>query len=235
MLKGILFDLDDTLFDHRHSSRSALASLQNKYECFSNITLDEFETEHLKLLEEIHLNQVLTGEYSIEEARAERFRRMFKKFGNDDYDALAYESATHYKDVYQDSRKLIPGAVELLKKFHGKLKIAIVSNNLLDEQIGKLKHLGIESYFDAIVVSEEIGVTKPDPLIFQTALDRISCKAKEVIMVGDKWNVDIVGANNLGIKSIWLNIFDVPCPDENLAPEVKSLEEVNEIISAIYF
>jgi YjjG family noncanonical pyrimidine nucleotidase len=235
MLKGILFDLDDTLFDHRHSSRSALASLQNKYDCFSRLTLDEFEKEHLTLLEEIHLNQVLTGEYSIEEARAERFRRMFKKFGNNDYDTLAYESAEHYRDVYQDSRRLITGAVELLRKFHGKLKIAIVSNNLLDEQIGKLKHLGIDKFFDAIVVSEEVGVTKPDPLIFQTALDRISCAANEVIMVGDKWNVDIIGATNLGIKSIWLNIFDVPCPDENLAPEVKTLEEVNEIISDIYF
>ncbi len=80
-IKAVLFDLDDTLYDHRFSSRNGLETLKSNFECFREIPLDELEKEHLKLLNEIHLSKVLAGLFTIEEAREERYKRLFSTYG----------------------------------------------------------------------------------------------------------------------------------------------------------
>jgi FMN phosphatase YigB (HAD superfamily) len=81
----------------------------------------------------------------------------------------------------------------------------VVTNNSTAEQIEKLRALNIAGYFDTVVISEDVGVTKPDPKIFAIALERIGASPQEVVFVGDNWTNDIAGAVNAGMSAVWLD------------------------------
>ena len=82
-------------------------------------------------------------------------------------------------------------------------------------------------------MSEEVGVAKPDARVFEAALSRLGGTPDEAVMIGDSWSSDIVGATGLGIRAIWLNRYDRPCPDSSLATEIRSLEPVDDIADLI--
>ncbi len=232
-IKAVLFDLDDTLYDHRFSSRSGLEILKKNFDCFKNIRLDELEKEHLKLLNEIHLSKVLSGLLTIDEARAERYKRLFSKYGVDTDAELIEEARQLYSTAYRTNQRAVPGAVELLERLKGNFKIAIVSNNFGLEQKAKIDVCGLGKYLDVIVTSVEVGFTKPSPEIFRLALDKLGCSADEAVMIGDSWESDIVGARNAGIRAIWFNRYGNVCPEPSSAIEVDSLLPSENILSLI--
>ncbi len=197
------------------------------------MTLDEFEIEHSKLLERIHFTQVLLGKLSVEEARAERFRHAFLNRGIEVDHNTACNAAEIYRNAYQKVVRKVSGAEQLLKTFKKSYKIGIVTNNLIEEQVQKLKNLGLDGYVDSLVTSEEIGHTKPHPLIFETAMKRLGVTPAETIMIGDSWEHDIAGAFKLGIKCLWLNLHKAECHDKSMAIEIRSLEHPEYIKSLI--
>ena len=119
--------------------------------------------------------------------------------------------------------------MELLSHLKPQVGIGVVTNNVRHEQVEKLQFCGLDSLVDVLVTSEEVGVAKPHPAIFRTALERLSCTPDQVVMVGDSWENDIVGASQVGIRSVWLNRYDVPHPDVTLAPEIVELTPLEEI------
>jgi HAD superfamily hydrolase (TIGR01549 family) len=234
-IKAVLFDLDDTLYDHRFSSRNGLRALKNVYDCFKNAELDVLEMEYLKLLNEIHLSKVLTGIYTIDEARAERYRRFFLKFGVD----AGLEEINHAREIYTSAYRVIqravPGSIELLNKLKKKVKLGIVSNNYGTEQEAKINSCGFNRYFDAVVTSVEVGITKPSPEIFFMALEKLGFMPAETVMIGDSWNSDIKGARNAGINPIWFNRYGFDYPEENSnIPEIRSLIPIEYVLSLIF-
>ncbi len=78
-LKAVLFDLDDSLYDHQYGSRAALAALYGQYPAFQQISLDELERQHSQLLEEYHL-RMLRGEMTLDEVRFARFRELSARY-----------------------------------------------------------------------------------------------------------------------------------------------------------
>lgn len=222
MIKAIIFDLDDTLFDHSGSSKLALNELKNSFDCFANIPLEEIEKKHLELLEDIHAKKVLTGMLSVPEARIERMKGLFAMAGfYSDYHF--YErTASFYKKCYESSWRAVPGTIELLNRLKGKYKIGIISNNLLEEQNRKISKCGFTGLYDEMVVSDEYKINKPDKRLFQILLDKLGVNAEEAILIGDAWENDIIGAVNAGIKSIWFNRFKLTCPDPSICTEISS-------------
>ncbi|MBO0777752.1 MAG: HAD family hydrolase [Ktedonobacteraceae bacterium] len=229
---AIFFDLDDTLFDHIHSTRVALASLVSEHECFRGVTLDEIEELHAELLEKFHA-QYLQGRLSIDEARLLRFDSLFQRYGSQ----LAQEAlelvTQNYRRAYQSVRKPVAGSIALLTALKPHTQIVIVSNNALQEQQGKLAACGLAPFVDMLVVSEEVGCTKPDPAIFEFALRQVSCRAQEVVMIGDSWSADIVGARGVGMQAIWLNRRSVPCPDPTMATEIRAFEPLEPLLTLL--
>ena len=211
----MLFDLDDTLFDHRHAARQALTRVHQMHACFAARQFPLFEDEHARVLEEMH-RRVLAGEIGIDDARLERFRRLFEAAGGTADDALLQETAMAYRHRYLETRRPVEGARELLAAVKPLARVAIVSNNLLDEQQQKLRLCGFDLYVDELVVSEEAGSWKPDPAIFRIALARLGCEAAETVMIGDSWSADIEGARAVGIRAIWFN----PSAAEPLDPSI---------------
>lgn len=232
-IKAVLFDLDDTLFDHRGSMLAGLTAVQNKYECFRGSPINEFELKHKDIMNDVHLNRILSGELTLDEGRALRFKKLFGHFGVEVDDTLAYESAALYRENYLTLNSLAGGALELLTELKQKYKVGIITNNLVDEQNRKLKECGIEHLVDCMITSEETGVTKPHPEIFNALLKRLNVSASEAVMIGDYWKHDILGAHALGIRSIWINVYKETHPDPSIAAEISSLNDTKHIIKLI--
>jgi HAD superfamily hydrolase (TIGR01509 family) len=232
MLRAVLFDLDDTLFDHRHCAREALSAVHQSHMCFSAIPFDDFVRAHADHLESLHL-QVLAGTLDLDAAREERFRRLFQLAGTDGAGAAA--AAAFYRERYIAARRPIPGAPALLAGLRADARIAVISNNLLAEQREKMRQCGLDRHVDVLVVSEEVGKSKPDPAIFGVALDRLEVEASDALMIGDSWAADIEGARAAGIAAIWFNPGGLPAPDPTAAvPELRMLEPVGLAIETIH-
>lgn len=209
MLRAILFDLDDTLFDHSHGAREALAMVHRSHHCFGAIPFEDFARAHAAHLETLH-RQVLEGTTDIDAARVERFRRLFIEAGGDAGQAAA--AATRYRHTYVVARRAVQGAPALLAAMRAHAPIVVVSNNLLVEQRDKVEQCGLAQHIDELVVSEEAGVAKPDPAIFRIALDRVGAGPEEAVMIGDSWAADVAGALAAGIVPVWFNPRGRPAP-----------------------
>src|SRR5436309_2553918 len=114
---------------------------------------EAFERHHSRFLEEMHI-EVLAGRVGLDEARRERFRRVFAALGVEVTSGETASAAAAYRAGYLEARRPMPGAVDLLAALKPKVRIAIVSNNLVEEQREKLDVCGLAPYVDALVVSE---------------------------------------------------------------------------------
>ncbi|MEO8101571.1 MAG: HAD-IA family hydrolase [Betaproteobacteria bacterium] len=144
-----------------------------------------------------------------------RMRALFARFDRQLDAVTAEQAARLYREHHQDNRRLVAGAIELLEALHGRCRLGIVTNNSVAEQREKLRALNISGYFDTVVISEEVGVTKPDPEIFAIALERIGAQAQDAVFVGDNWTNDIEGALGAGMAAIWLDRdSETPAPTD---------------------
>lgn len=231
-MRVILFDLDDTLFDHQYCSRAGLAAVQTTFAGRFDGSIQQVESVYRKLLEQWH-EKVLAGGITIEQSRVERFRALLSNEQTVATDEEAQAAARCYRDAYDAAYRPVPGSIELLRRIKAQRPIGIVSNHIVSEQVKKVATIGVEPFIDALVVSEEVGVAKPDARIFETALSRLGGTPGDAVMIGDSWSSDILGATALGIRAIWLNRYDSPCPDSSLATEIRSWAPVDDVVDLI--
>ena len=126
----------------------------------------------------------------------------------------------------------LPGAVSLLASLKGKAKLGIITNGFTALQQIRLERTGLRDHFDALVISEQVGVPKPDPRIFDYALEQAGHPDRErVLMVGDTAESDILGGNNSGLATVWLNAHNRVLPD-GIKPTwtVSSLNELEQLL-----
>jgi putative hydrolase of the HAD superfamily len=230
-LRAILFDLDDTLFDHQHASGMALRTLHA--DKAPHVDFTEFSDAHAQLLEHYH-QRFLAREYSLDEARALRMQALFARFDIALERAEAWDIGMAYRVLHQRNRQLVPGAADLLETLFCGHKLAIVTNNSGPDQREKLKVLGIEAYFSALSISEEVGHAKPAPDIFWHALDQLGIEPHEAVMVGDNLNTDVQGALDAGIACVWFNRTGAALPPQHSdLIQINSLAPAREVASAI--
>jgi len=222
-VQAVLFDLDDTLFDHQHSTRCALRDMQLSFPQLAAIPLAELEHANRHLLDTFHA-QVLRGELTLEAARLARFQHLLHRFDVPTTVASVADVASRYRAVYQAERRAVPGVLALLNALRPHVQLGIITNNLAQEQYEKLRICGLDTLFDCIIISAEVGMAKPDPAIFQLTLDRLSCAPQHAVMVGDSWTADIVPAATLGLRTIWLNRYGMTCPAREVTTEITAFE-----------
>jgi HAD superfamily hydrolase (TIGR01549 family) len=231
-LRAVLFDLDDTLFDHARATHVALGTLRDVDPALGRWSIDELERRHRIVLEAWH-QEVLAGRASIDQARMARFAELVSQAGGDGTESRAAALASRYRSLYETAWYTVAGARPLLEALAGRgLRLAVVTNNVRREQQLKLARCGLTSLVEALVTSEEVGVQKPDPRIFQTALDQVGVSAPDAIMVGDAWATDIEGARRAGVRPVWLNRFGGLSPDPSVS-ELRSFEPLAEALAAI--
>lgn len=224
----ILFDLDDTLFDHRGTARAALTATSASRPALHGVPVEDLYAHYSELLEELH-PQVMTGRISYLDARQQRFARLLAPYEPGASATDAARLAEQHYGHYQHLRRPVAGALALLQALKPVYKIGIVTNNRLAEQQEKLRHLGMSALVDELITSEEVGVLKPDARIYQVALARLGASPAQTVMVGDNWQADVVGALAVGIRPVWLNRTGAVRPLAHVA-ELTSLEPLANVL-----
>lgn len=228
----VLFDMDDTVFDHAYSVRVGLAALRRVHPFLASPSLDALVARYQLLLDEVHPS-VLAGRITHDEARLERMSRLSAWTGGAVDRAQAAEMSAAYRAAYQRGRRPVPGVVEVLARLGPVARLGIVSNNQRREQQDKLEALGMNDRFDFVLTSEEARVEKPDPRIYRMALRRGRAHAERSVMVGDSWAWDVVGARAAGLRAVWLNRSHLAVPEPLGVPVLRSFRPPPSAIRAI--
>jgi len=195
MIKAVFFDIDDTLYD-----TSAFARLARK--AAINVMIDAglplSSDEAYELLREIIKEK--GSNYD------KHFNVLTKRVLGEEKPLLIALGMITYHNVKFALLRLFPETMSTLIYLKGKgYHLGVISNGITIKQWEKLIRLGLHHFFDEVVTSEEAGVEKPDKRIFQLALDRMGCKAEKSVMVGNKFNDDILGAIDIGMSAILVN------------------------------
>jgi HAD superfamily hydrolase (TIGR01549 family) len=218
---AVLFDLDDTLFDHKFSRLKALGALQTKFPELNAFSLEELEQEHEKLLS-ANYNQVLDGKLSVVDGTTQRIAKLCSLHGVE----LGFEEAqcvaNFYSQEYMKNRQPVPGSKDILTILNKYATLGVVTNGLVEPQIEKLRVCQIAELLDFIVISEVVGYKKPSKEIFEVALKKADVGPSESVYVGDSWSSDVLPALSLGMRAVWLNRYGLKCPNPEVAREINS-------------
>lgn len=106
-----------------------------------------------------------------------------------------------------EEERIYPGVKELLERLYGQYSLGVIANQAPGAE-ERLRSFGILEYFGLVLASAEVGLSKPDPRIFQMALDRAGCRAEQAVMAGDRLDNDIIPARALGMKTVWIRQGD---------------------------
>ena len=204
MASALLVDLDDTLIDDRGAMRAAVLRFRRKH----GLLLHEEDAAIVArwdgLTRALWRRQAL-GEFTLQEQRRIRLRNCFSlSLRDEEADALFGD----YLAFYEEHWALVPEAAEFLRAT-AHLPRAIVTNGHRAQVRKKIDRLGLEPHFDAIVTPDDCGASKPDPRIFQHALQLLGVKAAQALMVGDDHEADIAPALALGMQAFHVVPGDV--------------------------
>lgn len=227
----ILFDLDDTLYDHTATARAALAATAAGRASLRDVPAAALYQRYSDLLEEMH-PRVMRGELDYLTARELRFRQLLAPYEPAPTAGALAELAEQHYGHYRQFRQPVAGALALLQRLKPDFRIGVVTNNRTTEQEEKLDFLGMSGLVDVLVTSEAVGVLKPDPAIYQVALARLQARPAETVMVGDNWVADVVGALAVGIRPVWLNRTGAAALLPQVA-ELTSLEPLESVVQVL--
>lgn len=231
--EAVLFDLDDTLIDFQYSRRRGLRAIQNLVPALSSVSLKELERAHEKQLQK-NFRRMLEGSQSDEDVRLERWRAIFNHYEVPTDEAMIAELSVLYSTTQQSNARLVPGVPELLADLRDRVKVGIISNGRSRTQRQKLDRFSDElGDLDKIVISEEVGLSKPDSAIFKLALNELEVNPRQSVMVGDSWENDIVPAIRCGLTAIWFNRYGRICPQPESVGELSRFEPVDETLRAL--
>lgn len=257
-LKAVLFDLDDTLVPEMEPEREALlvvcGLVADKYGTNPEEMLKTIDDSCRRLWSKWDTPIVYSEiGYSVWEGLWGPSDSLGSDMGNDPETIAKYKRET-WDDVLsthgvQDTelrdeiidrhraervKRLKPydGVEEVLSEVGAKYPLAVVTNGSPAVQRFKLNEAGLADYFKVVVASGDIGIGKPRPEPFTTALAKLNVSPPESVMIGNSWSSDIQGADSLGMPSVWFNAEGRPRPEEGNPPAIE-ISSVSQVLEAI--
>ncbi len=203
--KAIIFDADDTIINHKECEKQALQYLFDKIgKKYNNQYQDIFRPLDWQLWDDVTNKKNIVP---IEKIPEYRFELFFKEI-NIEYDN--YKKANElFKEGFAKTSALTSNAYEVVKYLYDKgYKIYVITNGIVELQKPRIMNSAIASYISNIIISEQVGVSKPNCKIFNILLEKENLTSDEVIMVGDSLEKDVKGAQNANIKAIWYNPYN---------------------------
>ena len=219
--RWILFDADDTLFH--------FDAYQGLRRMFAGHAVDFTEADYARYQE---VNKPLwlayqDGRIGAAELQATRFDGWATRLG-----VAAAELNEAFLLAMAEICTLLPGAQALVDALAGHARLGLITNGFTALQMARLRRTGLADRFDPLVISEQLGVAKPDVRIFEHALERMGHPPREqVLMVGDNPLSDIRGGLDAGLRTCWLNVHGHAAPEGIVAHhEVRSLAELQRLL-----
>ncbi len=227
----LFFDLDNTLWDFRKNSKSAMQVTFNQFK------LGEKQIEFNRFFEVYEeINHSLWASYRKKEVGKKELTR--KRF-EDTFSVLKITGIdpnkmnTFYLDEMPNQKILYSGVLETLKYLKSKrYQLNIITNGFTEVQNKKLVSSGLRPFFNKVFTSEEIKTPKPGREIFEHAIKSVNAKKVKSLMIGDDWDVDILGASKFGIDAVYIG--SNPDVSERTYVENKSTIYIFENVEELY-
>tara|TARA_R110002073_G_scaffold336208_1_gene530915 strand:- start:50592 stop:51272 length:681 start_codon:yes stop_codon:yes gene_type:complete len=224
-IKHIFFDLDHTLWDFETNSAKTFEFIFKEHNI--HVNLDSFLYKYIPVN---HKYWKLYREEKVSKISL-RYNRLKETFDALNYaisDAEINNLAQVYIDNLSNFNTLFEGTIEVLDYLLPKYEMHIITNGFDEVQRLKLENSKILKYFDKIITSESVGVKKPNPKIFEYALQSANTTAAQSIMIGDNYEADIQGALNMNMQAIFCN-FDKQSIGENIL-SIHNLSELKRYL-----
>ncbi len=198
----LLFDLDNTLMDFSASSVLAFKDTLNHFEILEE---QDFYPVYRKINRQVW-EELENGKIDQVTLREKRFRLFFEYIGRSELDPL--EGNKRYLQGIVDHPVYLDGALELLDEFKETFTMSVVTNGLKEVQRPRLENKNLKDYFKSIIVSDEIGSAKPQKEFFDYVFNTIpEAEKSKTLIIGDSLGSDILGGNNYGIDTCWMNYY----------------------------
>ena len=225
----LFIDLDNTLYDFSGNSREAysIVYMLLGYERW----FDSFE-HYYTIYEEYNLQLwalYAEGKITKERLNAERYAHPLRVVGVPDADAVSARFWDEAMKRLPLGQRLMPYAREVLEYLRPRYKLYILSNGFTELQARKMRSAGIDHFFDGVVLSEDIGVNKPNPAIFEHALRVADVSAAEALMIGDNFEVDIEGAQRVGIDQVYYDVAHLSLDEKHCHPPTYTIGSLLEL------
>lgn len=224
-IKAVCLDVDDTLVDFTHTARSAL---------FALIGRDDMWPAWQRVTDE-YVARCVSGELPQKTMREQRTKAFFAEqlgIQLDDDTVAALEGRRQTRMCA--GWRLFPDVLPCLDWLRAAgLRIAAVTNaSGGPQQHAKLADMGLTRYFDAVLVAGELGTAKPDPRIFHAACQRLQVQPREAMHVGDRLDLDAIGAHDAGLHGVWLNRDTTTRPTATPpgVHQIDALEDLPELL-----
>lgn len=196
----IYFDLDDTLLDHKAAEASGLRDVHRHFSMFDDSdpqalidTYHEVNSEQWRLYSQ--------GDVNREQLQRNRFEQTLRKM---DLDASLFEEVgTYYMQCYRDHWQWIDGAEEAYQRVVQDYPVGMLTNGFAETQRLKFEKFDFYDSADHVVISEDVGVLKPDPKVFAHATKLADVASDEILYVGDSLTSDIEGGSRFGWNTAW--------------------------------
>ncbi len=225
MIKHIFFDLDHTIWDFDRNANETLMELYEVYKlkelglASAEKFIATYTVNNHQLWAQYHL-----GKITKQALREERFRKTFLELGIKP-DLIPTQFEEDYVAMGPTKTNLFESAEKVLTYLQKKYHLHIISNGFKEAVLTKMRVSNLNPYFKNVVISEDVGVNKPDKAIFEHALNLAQAYKQESIMIGDSLEADIYGAQNFGMRAIFFNPLKADKPDD-VSEQIYHLEEL---------
>lgn len=226
MVKAVIFDIDNTLYSFSYAHDWAMKALCDYCQRELNLSPEDFRAASTRAM----LRQKTGNEESVcWHSRCVRFQLVMEEYGL----PLRYAGILNelYWNTLLDHIVPSPGVIDTVHALRARgIRLGVASDMTLDWQLKKLHRLTLLDDFHFLVTSEEAGVEKPHPRLFQICIQKAGCLPEECLMIGDNLKKDILGAQRAGMHALW---FQPDRQQAALSPDVKSIPTFQGLIEHI--
>ncbi|PFE03287.1 HAD family hydrolase [Bacillus cereus] len=226
----IFFDIDGTLLDYDYAEKQGIIDFFHTHREFSPVEPKPL-IELWNRTSNKYFQLFLDGSLSFQEQKQKRMKRIFEEVNLNVSNEEADKKFRLYQQYFQRNWTVYNDVIRCLDflKSQG-FELGIISNGDYDQQVHKLKQIGINNYFSDVIASSQVGVAKPDSKIFKEAATRMNKDIKECYYVGDRLDTDALGSKDAGMTGIWINRLDDKKHKDVIT--IHSLSQLERIIKA---
>ena len=228
MFEILLLDLDDTILDFHKAEHIAIGKTFREM----GLAATDAVRARYSAINKACWEALERGEMTRAEVLVERFARLFAEYGCDADPTLC---ARTYERNLGIGHYFLPGAEEAMEALFGKYRLFLTSNGTASVQKGRMESANLYRFFERVFVSQEIGANKPAKAYFDRCFAQIpDFDPKKALIVGDSLSSDILGGNNAGIATCWVNPGHKPHPESiRVDYEIQAFAQLPALLKAL--